>query len=1449
MAFISNFSVELSTCGSAADSTCDGCVKMVEELQRFVTTERQGVNEAGRLHRHALYRDHVSDKRVLEIFTGDGAGAALLAETAREVIAVDSDAAAIREARSRYGANNLRYSVADGRDLPFQNGSFDVVVLDGIDMRDAEPLIAQARRVLTERGLLLVATNDDGPGSAVTPAIAASFKKMLEGHFPNVHLSATRMAQVSVSFDLAGRSGALNQAAAKIYIGGKAVDGMPAVTNGEIDLPAPTGLVATCSSGVIDAPAFPSSVMVPDQAEAVAGRSEAGAADEQMARLAMENAILRKDAAQSLSTLARLLSRLTGGDVAADPMTMIEAMFTLNERIVTQKAQVARLAAEAAQLDDLTRQLDEARADAVGKDHALAEAMASLEEAQARMAELRAHQASWEDKAQSLVNAETDLAGYRAQQVSLERKVSELQAEIDKAKLVPARLEQVAQSSAAPPPAEEALKVPVALTDPRVSEGRRRFAQAHRKVLDHLDGAHGLVVGKLAPAASPPARPGQSRSWHRRMFSKRRPALPGTALFDAGWIAAHHADRTGVNWKTYLDDVALHRIDPHPLFDAGFYLDRNPDVAEAGINPLWHYLEHGWREGRDPHPFFANDWYLAQNPDVLETGINPLEHYLAFGWREGRWPNPVFDPRAYLDRYLDVDREGMEPLTHYVAHGRHEQREVPIRAIEHLAAMLPAEARGWSIMDYLLHAEVARVEEEATPEASQKPGATVDPGRLDPSSASWPPQRLDDYWLPQTLRDVIIDGYGEEVIDLYWYLCSVMHSYQERQGEFPASPACDAIMGRVRALAARHFSADAGSIGASIIVPVYNNILDTLLCLATVLETAGEQSFEIIVADDGSNDATAELIPTIGGAVCYVRQPHNLGFLGNCNAAAKRARGDKIVLLNNDTLVLPGWLDALMRPFERFDKVGFTGSKLINWDGTLQEAGGIFWNDGSAWNFGRNQDVRAPEFNYLKDVDYCSGASIAIPRSLWEELGGFDPRYTPAYCEDSDIAFRIREAGYRTLYQPFSEVVHHEGRSHGRDVTSGIKAYQVANNTKLLERWGLTLRADHYPNAQNVFRARDRSRYKKHVLLIDHYIPQWDQDAGSRTIYQYIQSFLDMGYSVTFWPDNLWRDPHYTPMLEEMGVEVIWGRRFHDRFADFLRERADLYDAVFLSRPHVAIHYLDAIRAHSSARILYYGHDLHYRRMQANLELNGEGSKEEIARTRELEWAVCRQCDVIFYPDPAEVAQIEEDIGGDRIFLNNPVFVYTETQVARAEADLPRIAQNHDARLLFVGGFNHYPNREGIIWFVREVLPIVRQQFPDVTLDIAGSKPPQEVLALAGAGVNVLGYVSDEHLEQLYAATAMAVAPLRYGAGVKGKVIEAMASGVPVATTSIGAQGIEVGDRALFLGDTPAELARAITEGLQDRVEATRRTRTALQFIRNHYSSKALKDMFARLIN
>ena len=212
----------------------------------------------------------------------------------------------------------------------------------------------------------------------------------------------------------------------------------------------------------------------------------------------------------------------------------------------------------------------------------------------------------------------------------------------------------------------------------------------------------------------------------------------------------------------------------------------------------------------------------------------------------------------------------------------------------------------------------------------------------------------------------------------------------------------------------------------------------------------------MIVVDDASGDPGVELLRDVAGLRLEIN-PANLGFLKTCNRAAQLARGEYLFFLNNDTLVCEGWLEPLLAVFDTFPDAGLVGSKLLFPDGTLQEAGGIVWSDGSAWNYGRSDDPDKPEYNYVREADYISGCAILVPRALWDELGGFDELFAPAYCEDSDLAFRVRAAGRKVYYCPFSAIVHLEGSTQGTDVTSGIKAYQVENTKKLYERWRETL--------------------------------------------------------------------------------------------------------------------------------------------------------------------------------------------------------------------------------------------------------------------------------------------------------------------------------------------------------------------------------------------------------
>ena len=161
----------------------------------------------------------------------------------------------------------------------------------------------------------------------------------------------------------------------------------------------------------------------------------------------------------------------------------------------------------------------------------------------------------------------------------------------------------------------------------------------------------------------------------------------------------------------------------------------------------------------------------------------------------------------------------------------------------------------------------------------------------------------------------------------------------------------------------------------------------------------------------------------------------------------RQRRGNYLVLLNNDTRVLAGWLNELIGTFELHTGTGYVGSKLLDPTGWLQEAGGAVWPDGSALNMGRGHDPEEPAFNYVRDVHYVTGAAVAIPRAIWEELSGFDDHFAPNYYEDTDLAFRVRKAGYRVLYQPLSRVVHFEGVTCGRGLDTGPKAYQLSFRT------------------------------------------------------------------------------------------------------------------------------------------------------------------------------------------------------------------------------------------------------------------------------------------------------------------------------------------------------------------------------------------------------------------
>ncbi len=621
----------------------------------------------------------------------------------------------------------------------------------------------------------------------------------------------------------------------------------------------------------------------------------------------------------------------------------------------------------------------------------------------------------------------------------------------------------------------------------------------------------------------------------------------------------------------------------------------------------------------------------------------------------------------------------------------------------------------------------------------------------------------------------------------------------------------------------------------SVIIPVYNKFAWTAACLRSLAEQAGPVPFEVIVVDDGSTDATAERLAAIDG-VRSVRNARNLGFVGSCNAGAAVARGEFVFFLNNDTVVTPGWLETLVECFAQEPEAGLVGSRLVYPDGRLQEAGGIVFSDGSGWNYGRFDDPDDARYAFRREVDYCSGAAILLRRALFERLGGFDLRYAPAYYEDTDLAFAVRAAGLKVLLEPRSCVIHFEGISNGTDTASGLKRHQVVNQARFLDKWRDVLARQPAPGTPIALAATHRAR--RRVLIVDATTPTPDRDSGSLRMQNLMRVLRANGCHVAFLPGNHAWIERYTPLLQTLGIEAVYQPWLGDPVR-FFRERAAEFDTILLSRHYVAREYVGLARLYAPrAKLVFDTVDLHYLREQRAAELDGRADlARHAAATRRQEIDLMRACDLTLVVSPVEQAILATDAPGVKVdVLSNVHEVYGCREPFAARRDL-----------VFVGGFRHPPNEDAVLWYAREVHPRVRAALPEVVLHVVGSDLTAAVQALAGDGIVVHGFVED--LAPLMDGSRISIAPLRYGAGVKGKVNMAMSYGLPVVATPMAVEGMHVqaGEDVLVAGDAKA-FADAVIALYGDEERWNRLSRNGLANVERHFSFSAAETAIRRIV-
>jgi GT2 family glycosyltransferase len=624
---------------------------------------------------------------------------------------------------------------------------------------------------------------------------------------------------------------------------------------------------------------------------------------------------------------------------------------------------------------------------------------------------------------------------------------------------------------------------------------------------------------------------------------------------------------------------------------------------------------------------------------------------------------------------------------------------------------------------------------------------------------------------------------------------------------------------------------------ASIVVPVHNHFAYTLVCLRALAMCGDATPFETIVVDDASSDETGERLRAIAG-IRVVRNADNLGFIGASNAGAALARGEYLVFLNNDTAVQPGWLDALVGTFATNPRAGLVGAKLLYPDGRLQEAGGIVFRDGSGWNCGRFEDPCAPAWNHLREADYCSGAAIALPRTLFERLGGFDAHYAPAYYEDTDLAMKVHAQGLQVLYQPASVVVHFEGVSSGTDISSGVKAYQAVNQGKFLARWRDALAAHPAPDADIRIASEHRAAHR--VLVIDVCTPMPDRDSGSLRMLNLLALLREEGCAVSFFADTRVHDGPYTEALQALGVQVWWKPWIHNVSAWFARHGA-LYDTIVVSRHDIAANYLALARHHAPrARFVFDTVDLHYLREQREAQIAGNPALVRAARrTRERELRMVRASDITLVVSPVERELLASEAPGARVeVLSN---------VHRVKAD--RVGFDARRGLVFVGSYRHPPNIDAAVWMAREIFPLVRARRDDIVLHLVGAYATPEVLALGALpGVRVHGHAPD--LDAFMDGCRIGLAPLRYGAGVKGKINLSMAHGQPVVATPTAVEGMHLRDGVdVLVGADAQGFADAVLRLHDDRVLWESLARNGVENVERHFSFDTARQSLRRVLD
>jgi GT2 family glycosyltransferase len=966
------------------------------------------------------------------------------------------------------------------------------------------------------------------------------------------------------------------------------------------------------------------------------------------------------------------------------------------------------------------------------------------------------------------------------------------------------------------------------------------------------------------------------------------PIKPAWALFDAVWYAKKYRHCLPGDLPRdlqsllgfYLKTGCRAGHSPSAVFDEPFYLSSNPDIAimvEAGHyrSGFDHFCQYGHRS-LSAHWLFDDEHYGALNDDMTLENLDAhlfhgrYDHYLTKGQHEHRAAHFLFDSLYYQKQAIsagenaaDISAQGA--FAHYLGRLQAGAPEIsssiyfdPLWYLKHDGTVgAEIEQAGYSALEhYLTHGN-----KNPTPEFSEQfyRDSNLDVCRMITAGRFRNGYhhflKLGAFELRSPRPDINLEYYRNAharvqndlntgvVRDAFAHLRTIGAKIGLSATPFAAQPEITEVAAkqlfidkaRTNLALFRRRKLDFEPIGApelAVVMVLFEKFELTMLSLCALRDNY-PGAIELIIIDNASTDGSPRIGDYLTGAKITLL-PQNIGYLGAANLGLRQVSADKILFLNNDIELGHAAIATAIARLQSHPDIGAVGGKIIRSHGRLQEAGSIIWQDGAVTGYMRDASPLAPEANFVRDVDFCSGVFLLCRSALVQQLGGFDPAFSPAYYEDADLCLRLAAAGHRVIYDPTIVIYHLE---YGSAPDTQASQVLMQRGQKIFVRKHfeyLQHQREHLP--RNLIFARSAGNPRKRILFIEDTIPLRRLGSGYVRANDIIRA-IATDNDVSVFPLN--GAPYEIMSIHgdfPDGVEIMHNRDIAD-LAEFIETRRNYYDSIWISRTHNLDRVLPILLASGidpeQTPLILDTEAIAACREAARASL--QGAPYDLEAKLRQEFAHAGRCRRLVAVNPPEAEHLRS-LGCPAISVLGTLRTPQSTPNSfAARTGLLLVAAIHQP---------DSPNLDALYWYADEILPALLSEMHEVPLlTVVGHIEPEIDLSHFRNHKHIKIYGRATDLRPFYNQNRVFIAATRFAAGTPYKLYETASFGLPAVTTDLLAaqlqwqNGIElltapVNDAKTFAAQI-AHLYRSEASWYQTRANALQRIandHTAAQF-------------------